>query len=565
MNAPTLSIPQVMQKAMAHHRQHELQQALDLYAQVIEAQPGHLDALYLAGVLLVQDKHFEEGLNLLDRALAIQPNHHELQYNRANALQGLHRYKEALQGYSRAIELKPDFALAFLGQSNALYALKAHEQAAASIDSAIKLMPSYAMLFFNRGNIMESLGKEEEAIRSFERATQLDSGYTQAWYNRGNLLALSNRFEDAQKSYKEALRLNPAQPDAYVSLAAALLALDRTDEASANFEQAIGMIPDHADAHYLFSHCLLQAGRFDQAWNEYAWRWKARTFEHKPPLATSKPRWNPGDHPARLLVWAEQGVGDEIFWVSQLRAGQTLADQLTVQTDPRLLSLFRRALPDIRFVSSKEVLADTEFDAHLPMGDLGQALQLTAEKVMQNPARFLKANSERAKEIKSQLCPPGHKLCGLSWRSKNRHIGGKKSLSLSELLPALKQPGLVFVNLQYGDVAQEIADLKAQHGIEVIEYADVDNKNDLEGLADLIEACDLVLTTSSTTAHLAGAVNKTTLNLVSRGSARIWYWRNEAAGNSLWYPSVKLFAQEPNEPGWQGAIERATAHMKGLL
>jgi tetratricopeptide (TPR) repeat protein len=452
-----------MQKAMTHHRQHELQEALNLYAQVIEAEPRHFDALHLAGVLLVQDNHYEHALPLLDRAMALKPRHHELHHNRGNALHGLKRLKEALQSYVKCIELKPDFGLAYLGQSNVLADLQANEQAIASIDSAIKLMPGYALLFFNRGNLMDSLGKKDEAIRSFDRAVALEPAYFEAWHNRGNLLALCNRFTEARNSYQHAVRLRPDHPDAYVSLAATYMSQGDYDKALNEFTRVIERFPQNANAHYIYSHQLLQTGLFEQAWAEYAWRWQASMVEMRRPLASTQPRWTPASKPERLLVWAEQGVGDEIFWVQQLRAVQQLAPHVIVQTDPRLLDLFSRALPQVRFVSSKEFVPETDYDAHLPMGDLGQALQLNADKVSQMTGPFLNADDAQAQHIRAQLCPPGLKLCGLSWKSTNKHT--EKSMALQDLLPALKVPGVIFVNLQYGDVAQEIADLHAQHGI----------------------------------------------------------------------------------------------------
>jgi ADP-heptose:LPS heptosyltransferase len=236
-----------------------------------------------------------------------------------------------------------------------------------------------------------------------------------------------------------------------------------------------------------------------------------------------------------------------------------------VQTDPRLISLFSRALPDIQFVSSKESVPQTAYDAHLPMGDLGQALKLNAQSIQKFAGPYLKADAAKAKKMRAALCPKGQKLCGISWKSSNKDIGTKKSMRLEDLLPALRLPGMVFVNLQYGDVAQEIADLKAEHGIEILQYSEVDNFNDLDGLANLVEACDVVLTTSNSTAHLAGALNQETINLVSFGGARIWYWLNEVNGRSLWYPSVKLVEQERDDDGWSAAVDRAVKHMSGLV
>jgi hypothetical protein len=190
---------------------------------------------------------------------------------------------------------------------------------------------------------------------------------------------------------------------------------------------------------------------------------------------------------------------------------------------------------------------------------------LDAQSIQKFAGPYLKADKAKAKKIRSALCPKGQKLCGVSWKSSNKDIGAKKSMRLEDLLPALRMPGVVFVNLQYGDVAQDIADLQTEHGIEILQYSEVDNFNDLDGLANLIEACDVVLTTSNSTAHLAGALNKDTINLVAFGDARIWYWLNEVGGQSLWYPSVKLVEQERDDDGWSAAVGRAVKHLPGLM
>lgn len=372
MKILTQSIPQVMQKAMTHHRNNELQEAFDTYMDVIDVQPKHFDALHLAGIVLVQVGHYDKALHLFDRAKAITSNNHELQYNRANALFGLDRYKEALQGYSRAIELRPNYALAFLGQSNVLTKLEAHEHAASSIDCAIKLMPDYELLFFNRGNIMDTLGKTDEAIRCFDRAIEIEPNYAQAWLNRSNLLGACKRFDEANQGYNKVIELNPLDPDAYINLAVNHLALKDFDTAIETFEKSIQVAPDNANAHHAFSHCLLQAGNFERAWGEYEWRWETQSYVSRPKLLTIQPPWSPGKKSENLLIWAEQGVGDEIFWGTNFKAAQQLAKKLTVQTDPRLIPLFSRSLPDIQFVSSKEPVPQTAYDAHLPMGDLGR-------------------------------------------------------------------------------------------------------------------------------------------------------------------------------------------------
>ena len=115
-------------------------------------------------------------------------------------------------------------------------------------------------------------------------------------------------------------------------------------------------------------------------------------------------------------------------------------------------------------------------------------------------------------------------------------------MALRDLMPILSLPNLSFVDLQYGDTSQERQDVKNNFGIEIERLEDIDNFNDIDGLASLIDACDFVVTVSNTTTHLAGALGKKTLLMVPYGHGKISYW-HEGRADSLWYPSVRIFTQ----------------------
>jgi hypothetical protein len=130
----------------------------------------------------------------------------------------------------------------------------------------------------------------------------------------------------------------------------------------------------------------------------------------------------------------------------------------------------------------------------------------------------------------------------LSWVSKNKDLGEDKSLRLQDLKPVLELPGLEFVDLQYGDTSAERKSLQESTGIRVKHVDEVDNFNDIDGLAALISACDVVITVSNTTAHLAGALGKHVMIMVPCSSGLFWYWHSERS-DSPWYPCAKLFRQ----------------------
>ena len=200
------------------------------------------------------------------------------------------------------------------------------------------------------------------------------------------------------------------------------------------------------------------------------------------------------------------------------------------------------------------------FAQQIPIGSLGGWLRPSKESFARVSAGYLLADQARIQMLSEQISRPGKLLCGVSWSSKNAKIGGHKSLSLAQMLVPLKGEGLHFVNLQYGDTQQEREALYSEHGIEVQDVSQVDNYHDIEGLAALIVACDVVVTTSNTTAHLAGALGKPTLLLLPFGRGQLWYWshrgRQEGAqGCSAWYPSIRFYQQE--RPGdWGQALSQ---------
>jgi ADP-heptose:LPS heptosyltransferase len=174
----------------------------------------------------------------------------------------------------------------------------------------------------------------------------------------------------------------------------------------------------------------------------------------------------------------------------------------------------------------------------------------------------------RAQQLRALLSPDGRPLVGISWRSVNKKLGAHKTMALRELLPVLRLPGVRFVNLQYGDTAQELRELREVHGIEVQTCEQVDNHGDIDGLVSLIQACDMVVSTSNTTVHLAGAIGKPTKVLVPFGNGLLWYWgtgNTDTDGRtSLWYPSVELYRQQA-DLDWSRLVAELNVQVSRLL
>tara|TARA_X000000368_G_C22992794_1_gene695150 strand:- start:716 stop:1381 length:666 start_codon:yes stop_codon:yes gene_type:complete len=182
-----------------------------------------------------------------------------------------------------------------------------------------------------------------------------------------------------------------------------------------------------------------------------------------------------------------------------------------------------------------------EFDYHLPMGSLPRLFRSSEKDFDRVLKGYLKADPERVKSLRDELGLSGKKVIGISWKSINSLNNLKKSLSLMDLGKVFKALDITLVNLQYGDVDEEIKEFKNETGIDVLQCGSVDNREDLDGLAALIEMCDLVVSTSNVTIHLAGALGKEAWVLLPYVS-NFWWLLDRT--DSIWYPSLKLYRQK---------------------
>jgi hypothetical protein len=237
---------------------------------------------------------------------------------------------------------------------------------------------------------------------------------------------------------------------------------------------------------------------------------------------------------------------------------------MLVQVDRRLVGLFERALPGVKVYARGEGVAEELYDEQIPLGSLGKWLRPTRESFEGKGQRYLSAQAGLGKRLRGELgVKEGEKLIGLSWRSASAETGAVRSVELGELVGALGGVGGVrFVNLQYGEVGEEIERVRRERGVQVLSHGGVDNREDLEGLAGLIEGCDWVVSVGNATAHLSGALGQRTWVLLPPVSARLhsgilvggWRWLH--SGESCpWYASVRLFRQQTlNE--WHDLLEQ---------
>ena len=175
------------------------------------------------------------------------------------------------------------------------------------------------------------------------------------------------------------------------------------------------------------------------------------------------------------------------------------------------------------------------------MGSLPRLLRNSEEDFSETRQSYLKADMVRVEKLRGELGIEGKKVIGISWKSTGSIYFKKKSMDLAQFGGMFKGLDVTLLNLQYGEVNEEIREFTKSTGIEVLQSSSVDLREDLDGLAALIELCDSVVSTSNVTIHMAGALGKDSWVLLPF-AANFW-WLIERT-DSLWYPTVRLYRQK---------------------
>lgn len=409
------------------------------------------------------------------------------------------------------------------------------------------------------------LGQVEmgSALSYFNMAIRLKSDYPEPYNNLCTIYTDEGRFGDALEAANKCLSLRPGFVDAIINRGSLFKAMGDDERALNDYQWAQKLSPDHAIASYNEALILLHRFEFTVGWRKYQNRFLALGIK-RPEFATTLPEWCPKldtGEPVRVAIWAEQGIGDELFYAGYLNQVGRECDEikLTITVDRRLKKLYERSFPRWNIVDKREALSSQDFDAHLPLGGLGASFTPDLNLLKRNIHGYLRVDDVRSYDYRSRLVVPGQRLVGLSWRSAREGSGPKKSIPLDELSFLGKLKDTVFVNLQYGDTAAEQRLFQEITGCAMMTIEELDIFNDIDGLAALTHACDAVITISNITAHIAGALGKCTFLLASHSEALLWYW-HDIGGKSPWYPNTEILRQKTYRD-WNSVIHDLQARL----
>jgi ADP-heptose:LPS heptosyltransferase len=232
-----------------------------------------------------------------------------------------------------------------------------------------------------------------------------------------------------------------------------------------------------------------------------------------------------------------------------------------------LMGAYQRAFPDARFVALQDPpqAALTQASRVLAVGSLPALFRTSRASFERQPARLLSALPDRVAHYRSVLAAGGSgPKVALSWRSmRSDGWGLKKSMPLAQFTPLLATACVQFVYVQYGDTVAERAAVEAATGVRLAHFDGVDYFNDLEEMLAILEACDLLITTSNATAHFAGALGKRAWLIYPADRAPFHYWAHGGTGRSLWYPSVEIVTA-PDLTDWNALVPHVAERLRAV-
>jgi tetratricopeptide (TPR) repeat protein len=473
-----------------------------------------------------------------------------------------------------------------------------HAEAISQYEQALARAPGDARVLFALGNTARALGMAEAASQFYGRVLEIEPGRIEALVNLANLLRAEGRFDAAIALLEPALARAPESPELHLTLGSAHREKGEAAKAIARYRAALAIRPDYAPALSNLADMLCDAGAREEALTLYDAAIRAapkdaqvrlnrailhllngelkagwRDYDARTGIAGKVPRtdlrlapWTGGSlKRTRLLVRAEQGVGDQILFAGLIPdlAARAKAEggSIVLECEPRLQPLFARSFPDVTVrpaaIRTAGGVPEADYgwlksaggaNAAILMGSLPRYLRAAPED-FPHPHAFLVPDAAEAARWRDVF---GAGAVGICWRSGR--MGGHRAIQYAPLeawgrfLRGIERP---LVCAQYDATAEDVAELEQISGRRIIVPDGIDQKNELDRAAAMLSALDGVVSAPTAVACLAAATGTRTLKLLYDTS-----WTALGRDHEPFTPACACVS--PDAPGdWPQVFEKA--------
>ena len=535
-------------------------EVIELVKIALILQPNYPEAQNNLGLALQNKGDNKAAIEAYNKALELQPNLPEAHYNLGNALQEHKELTAAISSYNRALEFQPKYPEAHYNLGIALQKVGRIKAAIDSYEKALELEPNRPETHYNLGIALQEQGDLAAAIASYIKALKLQPSNSEIHYNLGIALHKKGEITAAISSYKQALKLQHNYPDAHNNLGFALHEQGQLTEAIDSYKQALTLQPNHPETQGNLSMAELLIGDYKNGLKRYEYRFKSKQSKSILHAKPSIPQWDGTNinQTKKLLLVSEQGLGDTLQFMRYALALRAQGISVSLCAEAKLHDLIQASGIDASPLTPEQ--ANNTSQGHwIPLLSVPKHLNVSPDQVV-IAAPYIKTTNTLIAKWKDQLRNEQRPLIGINWQGNPLHEETNsrgRSLPLEAFSPIILQTTASIISLQKGFGSEQLKTCSFKESF--VSCQDQINETwDFLETAAIIANCDLVISSDTSIAHLAGGMGQTTWLLLKK----IPEWRWGLKGDkSFWYPSMQLFRQRT--PGdWDEVIQRITATLE---
>ena len=459
-------------------------------------------ALFLICIRLREKK---SALKAINKYLEIDKNSPIAWMNKGNLLFELKNYYEALDCFKCSLNLNSKTSIVYSNQANCLLALNRYEDAIESCDAAISLDPQNRDGWMNKANALFKIDQLEEAEVNARTAIAVSPNTPEPWINLGRILNGKNLDSEAISCYENALSIKPNFSQSLINLGFSYSRLGKTELAIKAYESAAQNNPTlSSGALWNTGLIYLASGKFLKGWELYESRWGMDEFQLQK-INTSSPRLRDLNliEGKKILVYAEQGLGDSIQFCRYLKDLENLGAEVIFLVQKPLLKLFQNLSGVSKLTTIESILPAHDFQ--IPLLSLPGIFKTTLSTIPLSKA-YLTAEQSRIEYWKKKFFRESYFNIGISWQgSHGTEIDRGRSFNVSLFESISQLPNVRLISLQKGYGSEQLQNLP--NGMNVLELGDeLDADGAFLDTAAVIKNLDLVISSDTAIAHLAGAL-----------------------------------------------------------
>ena len=524
--------------AIAYGQLSDYRKSEEILLNVINLYPQKKYIPYInIGKLKSRQKEYEKAIFYFDKALQTESKSEEALINLAAVYFDIENYHESLNILYRIIELNKNNEKAILNIAATLNKLGRYSE---SIEWSEKILNNNINNELALINFAESLSGQKNyraSLEIYNRISNLSESYTKILNNKGVIFDKLNEYENALHCFEEVIKINDLSEDTLANKAKILNEIQKYVEALTCIDKAIAINFNKIEYHLIKAFILFNMGDYEKAWIEYEWRNKKNNEEiEKIKIIKKLEHWNGISNDKKLIIWGEQGLGDQILFSSALKEIVELNIQPTVIISKKMISVFKHSFPECRFISLSDSINLTDYGYQISIISLQKYFRkkLSDFNKIKIPYLSFTNNSIEILNKDNKI------ICGLSWKSFNNEIGCEKSIPLEGLNEIFTNAKIKYLDIQYYPPNENEELNIDRNKIEKIKNANF--YENFELLVQVIDCCDIIVTCSNTTAHVAGAMGKKTYLLLPKYKGKNWYWKH-INRKSIFYPTIIVLEQ----------------------